>query len=106
MEYEFREDGTFLQTENNNDGSITSLGTWESTGNTITTTITEGNFPEVHEIEYIIEDNLLTGTEVYDLCQAYSVCLSTYEKYYQIYGGSLDSIKMNLSIVLRAVSDI
>jgi len=106
MQYEFREDGTFLQTVNNADGSITSLGTWESIGNTITTTITEGNNTETHTIEYTIEDNILTGIEEYDLCASNDECLGTYESHYQIDTGSLDSIRMTSNIVFRAISDI
>ena len=106
MQYEFREDGTFLQTVNDNDGSVTSLGTWESTGNTITTTLTDGDNTEIHTIEYSIEGNILKGTEEYDLCQSDEECLGSYENHYQIEEGSLDSVKMISSIVFRAITEI
>lgn len=109
MQYEFREDGTFFQTINYNDGSVTSFGTWESDGNTITTTIAQEDYTEVHTIEYSIENNILSGSDEYGLCQSNqdnSECFGSFEKYYQIEEGSLIQILMNSTIYLRAVNEI
>ena len=68
--------------------------------------VSEGDYTEVHTIEYSIDGNLLTGIEEYDLCQTDNECLGSYENHYQIEIGSLDGIRMISSIVLRAVTDI
>lgn len=109
MEYEFLEDGTFIHTTNENDGWIINTGTWEASGNTLTTTITENNNTEVHVIEYSIDGNILTGTELIDICESNQnpqQCFSSHEQYYQVEAGSITKVMMETTLYLRELNEL
>jgi len=109
MEYEFLEDGTFIQTTNENDGWIINTGTWESSGSTLTTTFTENNITEVHVIEFLIDGNILAGTELIDICESNQnpqQCFSSHEQYYQVEDGSITKVMMETTIYMRELNEL
>lgn len=108
MTIDFLEDGTFSITINNNDGSVTDFGVWETSGNDLTLTVTTDD-TNVDLFEYSLNNTFLELKQQLNACsssQDYLQCLNYFEGLYQIDYQSIIEMLIENTINFRRLNEL